>query len=142
MSTKKTYGEKLKHPKWQMRRLEILSRDNATCQLCGDTETELQVHHKSYYGEPWDAPNEALVTICKHCHALVEELKRIFSNILKIDFIFPKRVFKFVAPIKGTHIFSEVLDGNYLLARISDEVEILCIIDAQDINKLKDYLNG
>lgn len=62
------YSEKLKNPKWQKRRLEILQRDNFTCQICTDTETELQIHHKKYTGEPHEAPEEDLVTMCKCCH--------------------------------------------------------------------------
>lgn len=62
------YSEKLKSPKWQKRRLEILQRDNFTCQICTDTETELQIHHKKYTGEPYEAPEDDLVTMCKCCH--------------------------------------------------------------------------
>lgn len=42
------YAEMLKEPRWQKRKTEILSRDNFTCQLCGDTENTLHVHHKYY----------------------------------------------------------------------------------------------
>jgi 5-methylcytosine-specific restriction endonuclease McrA len=34
---KKTYSELLKSPKWQKKRLEIMSRDKFTCKKCGDT---------------------------------------------------------------------------------------------------------
>jgi 5-methylcytosine-specific restriction endonuclease McrA len=37
--TRRTYGDKLKDPRWQKRRLEIFKRDEWTCQQCGDTET-------------------------------------------------------------------------------------------------------
>ena len=43
-----TYSEKLKDPRWQKKRLEIMDRDNFICQLCGDSETTLNVHHKRY----------------------------------------------------------------------------------------------
>ena len=43
------YSEKLKNPKWQKKRLEILNRDNFTCIKCGDKETTLQIHHFKYY---------------------------------------------------------------------------------------------
>lgn len=62
------YSEKLKSPKWQKKRLEVLSRDNFTCCKCGDTETELHVHHLKYTGEPHEAPLEDLETLCKVCH--------------------------------------------------------------------------
>lgn len=65
-----SYSDQLKNPKWQRRRLEILNRDNFTCQLCRDTETELQIHHKKYTpgSLPWEYDNSELVTLCKHCH--------------------------------------------------------------------------
>ena len=64
------YAEKLKDPRWQKKRLEILERDEWTCQRCGDKESMLVVHHRLYYRghEPWDYPNELLVTVCDPCH--------------------------------------------------------------------------
>ncbi len=77
MGVSSTYGEKLKDPQWQKKRLEILNRDQFTCQLCSDETTELQVHHLSYeYGkEPWEYPNENFVTYCRFCHKLIEHFK-------------------------------------------------------------------
>lgn len=77
MTKKQTYSELLRHPKWQMKRLEILNRDNATCRLCGDTETELHIHHKQYIkgNKPWEYENESLITYCKVCHKVVEYCK-------------------------------------------------------------------
>ena len=70
-----TYSEKLRDPRWQKKRLEIFNRDKWACIKCGDMETELHVHHIKYEGEPWEAPNELLVTLCAHCHIEVEDLK-------------------------------------------------------------------
>jgi len=70
-----TYSEKLKKPKWQRKRLEILQRDNFTCVHCKDTETELHVHHLKYTGEPFEAPDSDLETVCKHCHSFIEYFK-------------------------------------------------------------------
>ena len=77
-----TYSEKLKDPRWQKKRLEILQRDNFTCQLCGDTETTLHIHHKKYFKnkEPWDINNKYLVTLCKHCHFELSKDK-LFKNV-------------------------------------------------------------
>lgn len=72
MKTKKlsVYQTKLKDPKWQKKRLEILNRDNWTCVLCKDTETTLHIHHHEYrYGkEPWDYEDDNFATLCEHCH--------------------------------------------------------------------------
>lgn len=42
------YSDKLKDPRWQKKRLEILTRDEWTCQICFDTESTLVVHHQKY----------------------------------------------------------------------------------------------
>lgn len=83
MSSSKTYSDKLKDPRWQKKRLEVLQRDNFTCQLCGDSETELHVHHHSYEQgcEPWDYELSNLTTYCKRCHIIVEDLKKHFSEV-------------------------------------------------------------
>jgi hypothetical protein len=72
-----TYAEKLKDPRWQKKRLEVLERDEFTCLMCGDRETELHVHHDSYSEtrNPWDTELGQLTTFCKHCHSLEEHLK-------------------------------------------------------------------
>lgn len=78
-----TYKEKLKSPKWQKKRLEILQRDEFRCCYCNDDKTELQIHHLKYTNEPWDAPNENLITLCKHCHILISKYKSL--KIIVID---------------------------------------------------------
>lgn len=64
------YSDLLKHPKWQKKRLEILNRDNFSCQRCFDDESMLIVHHLFYRKNknPWEYPNFALVTLCQDCH--------------------------------------------------------------------------
>lgn len=62
------YSDKLKDPRWQKRRLKIFERDNWACVACGRTDQTLHVHHNTYVGEPWDAPDEALKTLCEGCH--------------------------------------------------------------------------
>lgn len=67
---KTTYYQKLQHPNWQRKRLEIMQRDNFTCALCNDKETQLHVHHVTYEKntDPWDYSIWNLVTICRNCH--------------------------------------------------------------------------
>ena len=67
---KKTYKEKLLDPRWQKKRLEILSSDNFTCQWCGENEKTLHVHH-FYYNKsmnPWEYAVGDLITLCSDCH--------------------------------------------------------------------------
>lgn len=65
-----TYSEKLKDPRWQKKRLQILERDNWTCTACGDMRSTLAVHHFYYERgkDPWDYPDDALATLCEDCH--------------------------------------------------------------------------
>ena len=57
-----------KDPRWQKRRLEIMERDDFQCMCCGDKESELHVHHKRYKGQPWEAEDDDLQTLCTSCH--------------------------------------------------------------------------
>lgn len=65
------YGALLRHPHWQMKRAEILLRDDCTCQECGDDKGGLHVHHKQYISGrmPWEYASGMLVTLCDGCHA-------------------------------------------------------------------------
>lgn len=70
-----TYAEKLKHPLWQRKRLEILNRDGFKCRCCGNGEKTLHVHHLKYTRgrDPWDYPDASLVTLCEVCHETEHE---------------------------------------------------------------------
>lgn len=69
---KKNYSELLKDPRWQKKRLEIMQRDDWSCQHCGERESQLHVHHKYYDNGkyPWDYPDGALITLCDKCHEI------------------------------------------------------------------------
>ena len=72
----KSYSEKLKHPLWQKKQLEIMKRDKFKCKFCKDEETTLEVHHLKYEGNPWwDVDNSFLITVCEHCHEEIELIK-------------------------------------------------------------------
>lgn len=103
----KNYSEQLKDPRWQRKRLEIMQRDNFTCQLCGDKLTTLNVHHKKYNNDckPWEYDNDTLVTICEHCHFEVEELKKSIKDFSSI------KVYKSVGWPSGTRIMFLSVNG-------------------------------
>ena len=63
-----SYADKLKDPRWQKKRLEIMDRDNWKCVNCGATENTLVVHHVKYDGEPWDGADADKQTLCNKCH--------------------------------------------------------------------------
>lgn len=66
----KTYSEKLKDPRWQRKRLEIMHRDEFRCRVCGDEAKTLHIHHVRYIKgrEPWEYKDFYLVTLCEDCH--------------------------------------------------------------------------
>lgn len=62
---------KYNDPRWQKKRLEIMSRDNFTCVACGSKDKTLHVHHEIYKGELWECPDKELQTLCVDCHELL-----------------------------------------------------------------------
>lgn len=71
----KTYSEKLKDPRWQKKRLEVMERDGFTCFRCRENEKPLHVHHLMYEKgkSPWDYEGYALITLCEDCHKECED---------------------------------------------------------------------
>lgn len=69
------YADLLKDPRWQKKRLKIFERDKFRCKECGCEENTLHVHHIKYFGKPWEAPDDFLVTLCQGCHEYEEHLK-------------------------------------------------------------------
>jgi 5-methylcytosine-specific restriction endonuclease McrA len=70
MGNEISYSEKLKDPRWQKKRLEVMQRDNWCCCRCGDKSSPLNVHHANYNSEwePWEYPDIWLITLCESCH--------------------------------------------------------------------------
>lgn len=67
----KPYWEKLKDPRWQRKRLEVLESNDFECEVCGDGESTLHVHHKQYFKgrEPWEYDRRQLAVLCESCHS-------------------------------------------------------------------------
>lgn len=65
------YGELLKDPRWQRKRLEAMQADKFTCQICFRSDKPLNVHHKKYISGamPWEYDTSYLITLCEDCHA-------------------------------------------------------------------------
>ena len=64
------YSDKLKDPRWQKKRLEILEERKWLCESCGDGKKTLHVHHKyyDYDKDPWDYQSQAYSVLCEECH--------------------------------------------------------------------------
>lgn len=80
-----SYSAKLRDPRWQKKRLEVLSEAKFTCQDCGATDKELHIHHAYYIRgkEPWQYPGTLLTVLCKDCHEIAEVDRQ---NILDMYF--------------------------------------------------------
>lgn len=71
--SKNTYSEKLKDPRWQKLRLEVMNNNDFHCEMCGDGEQTLHVHHKEYFKgrEVWEYHASQLACICENCHTTI-----------------------------------------------------------------------
>lgn len=81
--TKAEYKIALQDPRWKAKRAFIVKRDKNTCQKCGRTKY-LQVHHIHYIfgNQPWEVPDNFLITLCSTCHKKEHEGKEISKFIL------------------------------------------------------------
>ena len=61
------YSDKLKDPRWQKKRLEVLERDGWKCRYCHAADKPLHVHHLVYLKnkDPWEINNGFLITFCE-----------------------------------------------------------------------------
>ena len=79
MNRKEQYLQLLRDDRWASKRKEIYIRDGYKCKVCGLGNRVLQVHHKVYYSKtnPWDIPDQFLVTVCVKCHQHIHNTKKI-----------------------------------------------------------------
>ena len=133
------YSQKLKHPKWQRRRLEILQRDNFTCMFCNDSETELQIHHKKYVNgrQIWEYEDVELITLCKHCHSVVEYLKR---NSERTEVSSSLKLYRGVDKKSCVIITKSTTGGVAFFEYINDSALRVMSIGEVGITKLKSFL--
>lgn len=82
--TKKSYSEKLLDPRWQKKRLEVLDAAEFTCEICGDSESTLHVHHKQYLKnhEIWEYDADQLACLCKNCHSNHHEQEDLLKDAI------------------------------------------------------------
>jgi hypothetical protein len=106
-----TYSEKLKSPRWQRKRLEILERDSFACQNCQARDKTLHVHHKFYRkgADVWDYEDDAYMTLCEDCHSKITEQDKEISEILakEVPYSYMKETFlEFIKTIQfGNFLF-------------------------------------
>jgi len=108
---KSEYAQKLRDPRWQKKRLEIFERDHWTCQQCMLGDETLHAHHLWYErnADPWDYPNDALLTLCESCHES-EGAERRASDQDAIKVL--RRIAPFNAELRGLASMLDRLDGR------------------------------
>ena len=114
------YAEKLKDPRWQRRRLEVLERDNFTCELCGATHKTLHVHHGYYANDmdPWDYAMSSLHCVCEDCHDVADATRvELRDTIGRMPLRVQRRLVRVIGPL-----FLE--DTEEALSRISEMIAI------------------
>ncbi len=83
-----SYSEKLRDPRWQRRRLEIMQLAHFQCESCAANNRTLNVHHVEYRAgaDPWEYGDGDLECLCELCHeskhfaiSMFKQLSR-FSN--------------------------------------------------------------
>jgi len=85
-----SYFDKLRDPRWQKMRLEVMQTNDFCCEICGDSKSTLNVHHKVYFKDrdPWEYLPEQLSCLCESCHKqnhkTTDPLK-FFGSLLPLD---------------------------------------------------------
>jgi hypothetical protein len=82
--TKMTYGEQLKHPFWQRKRLQVLEAAAWGCESCGDKGSTLHVHHRRYVKGrmAWEYEDHELQALCQACHGEQHEQRELLDRLL------------------------------------------------------------
>lgn len=127
----KSYSEKLKDPRWQKKRLEMLESSGFRCESCGDTEEELHVHHVYYKKDamPWDYTDDAYMVLCTKCHNKWHNLKTALDHMFcKMGTDQLHEVVGIVTLLKMmgpgiTHTFYELISGFHIIQMKKTEDE-------------------
>lgn len=82
--SKKSYGELLRDPRWQRKRLEALNEANFKCEECDDATNTLNVHHKLYRkgAMPWEYDVYDLKVLCETCHKSEHMIRDALAEVM------------------------------------------------------------
>lgn len=133
------YSNKLKDPRWQKKRLQILERDSFTCVVCSDKSTELHVHHSKYSGDPWEADDEFLDTVCAHCHSMIHwfgnenDISKMRSKSIKVLHSDQTSILILIGT-KGTAIFS--------IKESDNSVELISVLENNHFLKISELIKN
>lgn len=77
-----TYAQRLKDPRWQKKRLELLNKAHWTCEECKAVEPAdgLQIYHVFYMlGKlPWEHDDRIMMVLCDGCHKRRQKVEQEF----------------------------------------------------------------
>ena len=65
----------LETPEWRAQRNRVLTRDSHTCQICGKSDGEMNVHHICYIHPLSEMNDRDLITLCRDCHQKVHAVQ-------------------------------------------------------------------
>lgn len=84
MTSDTQWAVQYRNPKWQKKRLEVMQANEFSCQVCGDKDETLNVHHKAYIKgrKVWEYDAEQLECLCETCHKTVHEQKEKLDALL------------------------------------------------------------
>lgn len=116
------FWEQYNHPNWQRTRARKLQEADFTCERCGTSEDQMQVHHRLYFKgrKVWEYENYELEALCNGCHesATVEmsKIKVILSRLPtecldEVRALLLGYIINGVGPIRGTKI-DDLQDSN------------------------------
>ena len=116
-----SYAIKLKDPRWQKKRLEIMKRDDFKCKSCSASDKQLHVHHNYYeYGiEIWDYDDDCYETLCYDCHFDTTMNTKDIKSVLK------KAKFRRHSELRNLIVMSEHLTLDELVLFRKNIVELL-----------------
>lgn len=133
-----SYSEKLKDPRWQKLRLQVMERDGFACQLCFSTEKTLHIHHLTYRRNPWQSELSELITLCEDCHAQVESTLEAVRRASGWDVTFG--AIESTLQLMDDHHPSHAAVILTLLARYPEMVKVVrAILVDRNINGLTDW---
>jgi hypothetical protein len=107
-----------------------MNRDGWKCVVCGEAEKTLSVHHKYYEQgkDPWDYPDESLVTLCEFCHDceskdIKEGMEADLIGVIQQRLLYGQLTSLYEA-LSGPY-YEEVINlSSAIFKRMRDEVEV------------------
>lgn len=153
----KSYSEKLRDPRWQRKRLEVMNRDEFKCTKCGNGAVTLNVHHKKYRNglNPWDYDLTELLTLCEVCHGKEHGIDNNSEKVVSDTFPEPTRfAYDFIPEVallseklnKIRESLKQVESCGYPMDDISDAIMVdlldeSTILVKERLSLIKNYKN-